>query len=750
MDGRSVVRWARSVVVGLGGLAVLAAAGTVPAVAAAPAAPAAVPPPAVAITTTPALQPAFDPTVPDYVSRCSTAAPVTVSVVAPAGTAVSVDGAEPRTGTFSVVVRRDVGQSFRIATYSAAGVSTHVVRCLPPDFPAVTATRTGAAQSEFVMVSAIATTSFGAPPAPLTNKYVAVVDGNGVPVWWFDTSGLNPPNVPATDFDRLPDGNFAFTYGGQGGGPVTPGGSFEIDLAGRVVRAMNAVGASQDGHELQVLPDGNFLIDAYPLRTGVDLRAIGGSADATIEDAEIQEVTPGGALVWKWDAFDHVPVTELEPSLWPEMAASPTADIYHLNALTYDAATGNVVTSLRHESGIYEISRTTGAIVWKLGGSLRAESLAIVGDPSGRPVGEHDIRMTADGQLTMFDNGAERAGNQFHPPRGVRYGIDPGAHTATFLEQITDPAVTTSTCCGSARRLDGGNWVIGWGQNDRVTETQPGGVPVTTLSFAGDLFPYRAIPLVPGTVSRDALRNGMDAQHPSGTISVGSVALRRGDSGSARLAVFPVTLSQPSTRPVTVNYVIGPDGTSQSASSPSDFAPVVGTVAFIPDASGLTPTVQYVATTVYPNPLVTATRSFAVTLTGPTGGYQIDHGTSGGALLGDPWPVAPLVSVGDALIWDGISGDARLVMVPVTLSRPAAGTVSVTLTTGGGTAVAGVDYLAPPTTTVTFAPGQTEQFAYVAALSRPVPGLAATVGLGLSNPQGGVALGKAAGAVIIG
>ena len=94
MAGSGTGRLAR-LVVGAVGVVVLVAAGGIGPVGAAsrvwrsPSAPVVTP---LQITTSPALQPAFDPTVPDYVSVCTAATPIVVSVVAPAGTTVSVDG----------------------------------------------------------------------------------------------------------------------------------------------------------------------------------------------------------------------------------------------------------------------------------------------------------------------------------------------------------------------------------------------------------------------------------------------------------------------------------------------------------------------------------------------------------------------------------------------------------------------------------------------------------------------------------
>ncbi|HKI91187.1 MAG TPA: hypothetical protein VJ986_02705, partial [Gaiellaceae bacterium] len=91
------------------------------------------------------------------------------------------------------------------------------------------------------------------------------------------------------------------------------------------------------------------------------------------------------------------------------------------------------------------------------------------------------------------------------------YAIDPVAHTATFLGEITDPAVTDSQCCGSARHLADGDWLISWGGNPVVGEYRSDGSPVFTLTFGDGLFSYRAVAVEHSKLSIAALRAGMDA-----------------------------------------------------------------------------------------------------------------------------------------------------------------------------------------------------------------------------------------------
>jgi hypothetical protein len=94
----------------------------------------------------------------------------------------------------------------------------------------------------------------------------------------------------------------------------------------------------------------------------------------------------------------------------------------------------------------------------------------------------------------------------------VRYRLDLTARTATLLEQVTDPGSNNSGCCGSARRLPGGNWVVGFGGTPGFTEQRPDGSRV--IRFTGT-FVYRAVPILPGRIAPSAFRAGMDAQYAS-------------------------------------------------------------------------------------------------------------------------------------------------------------------------------------------------------------------------------------------
>jgi hypothetical protein len=495
-----------------------------------------------AVTTQPALYPSFDPGVTDYVTRCTPGNPVGVTVSTEPGTEADVDGEGPRSGDFTSSVSLNAGQSFRIVATAGPATSTYYVRCLPSDFPSWSTVRNGTPQASFYVTTPSVSGGAG---------YVSFFDTNGVPLWW-----MNSPPAPV-DATFLPDGNVAWSHFPQ----ANPDGFEEHDLDGTFVRQVHAVSNGYtDPHDLQMLSNGDYLLAALAPRVA-DQTPCGGSSSGTINDIVLQEVSPEGAVVWSWDTADHIPLSEVPAMWWDQCRAG---DPYHYNAVE-SVGQDQVLISYRHLNAIYKVDVTTGEVVWKLGGLPTAKSLTIVGDPNDGFTGQHDIRSLGDGTITLHDNETRTA----NTPRAVRYAIDEQAKTATLVEAQTNSTIASSPCCGSARRLPGGNWVIFWGGTPTVTEQTPGGNTVFRLNGATS---YRAQPVTNG-LSATALRDGMDAQYPRGFT-------RPKWAGMMRIPLVPAyreCLAPNSTHGAPLSY----DSCSPPAGA-SDFL-TVGT----PDANGM-------------------------------------------------------------------------------------------------------------------------------------------------------------------
>lgn len=355
-----------------------------------------------AITTDPALYPTFQRAVIDYVNRCDPASPTDVSVNAPAGTTVSVDGQPARSGSFTTQVSQDVGDRFTLRVADDASTTTHHVRCLPQDFPPWRAERTGVTQSQYY--ATVLPLSFA--PA---GGYGILFDTNGVPVWWTEN------RKRTTLFSLLPNKHFGIE--------LIDGPAQELALDGSVVRSVDTVGGPSDFHDFILLPNGNYvLVTAQEELADLSVWGPPYEADTPVINHVFQEITPAGAVVWSWNAAEHIPVTETTTT-WraePEPVTG-LADPWHYNSVEW--AGDGIIISFRHLDAVYKVVKASGNIAWKLGGTTRPESLVVVDDPvftaGGSFSGQHDARLLPDGTVTVFDNGSRKG----RAPRDVRYRL---------------------------------------------------------------------------------------------------------------------------------------------------------------------------------------------------------------------------------------------------------------------------------------------------------------------------------------
>jgi Arylsulfotransferase (ASST) len=462
----------------------------------------AAPPTELSIAARPALYPAFAPDVTDYVTRCGSD-PVAFDVEAPEGTGVAVDGRTARSGRFSENVQLAAGQSAAI-TATAQGSQTFHVRCLPANFPTWTHERSGQPSQGWTVVSVVMGLS--------SAQYVVFFDNRGVPVWWY-----HPPGVLPFDAKLLSDDSVAFSEWSVNSFNANPARKYQVRrLDGTLVRTLQTVDVPTDFHELQELPNGNYLLVAYKPRDHVDLSAYGKSSDSTVLDAEIQEITPQGARVWNWNSKDHIDLDEtgrwwntLNPGPLPD--GRQAIDHLHINAVEPDG--DGVLLSMRHTDAIYRISRADGHVEWKLGGTNTPESLTVAGDraPPATLGAQHDVRRVPDGTVSVYDNGTGLG----RPPRAARFSIDTGAGTATLIESVADPDIPTSPCCGSARKLDSNGWLVAWGGQPVVAEYGVDGTRLVKLQINGASL-YRAVPVPAARLSAQQLRQAMDTMFPRG------------------------------------------------------------------------------------------------------------------------------------------------------------------------------------------------------------------------------------------
>jgi hypothetical protein len=442
----------------------------------------------VSFSSTPGIYTDFSPDLHDYVVRCNDG-PVTFQGHTALGWEAQVGSYPFLTGDFVEPVTMSAGEDV-VITVRPVGTDEsyrYYVRCLPNDFPTYSFTRYGPVTPKFFAVDDEYQAS--------GNRYAIVFNNQGVPVWWYP--------APAKGARVLADGNilWADRY-------ATPSSWAIHSLAGATVRTMTAVGGSgANPHDLQLLSNGGYQLGSYVRQSNVDTTAYGGAKHATVVNNELQQVDSHGKLVWDWHTDKHISLSETPDRIWKWVVTHPEGyDIAHWNSIEPDG--GSVIASFRNLDAVYKIQKSSGKIVWKLGGTKTSKRLTVKHDPRSYPLGaQHDARLLGDRTLTIFNNRTNLAQRR---PEADRFRINQQDRTATLLESITDPAVSTSYCCGSARRLSNGNWLIDWGQNNGIGGYKPNNQRTFFLKFDSG-FSYRAEPVPDGAASSEDFRDGMDA-----------------------------------------------------------------------------------------------------------------------------------------------------------------------------------------------------------------------------------------------
>lgn len=279
------------------------------------------------------------------------------------------------------------------------------------------------------------------------------------------------------DFNRQPNRNF--TYFSRVRGKY-----YELDT-NYVLRDSFYTGNGYltDLHELRVLPNRHALLMSYDKQV-VDMSQLipGGHPAALVTGLIIQEIDEFKNVVFQWRSWDHIPITDATR----ENLLAPQIDYIHGNAIELDND-GNLMISSRHLEEITKINRTTGNIIWRLGG--KKNEFLFTNDPS-RFSYQHGIRRLLNGNIILYDNG------NYHTPqvsRAVEYFLDEQEKIVTKVWEYKNTPIIYGYAMGFAQRLENGNTLIGWGAtNPTITEVKPDGSKTLEISLPQDVFTYRA------------------------------------------------------------------------------------------------------------------------------------------------------------------------------------------------------------------------------------------------------------------
>lgn len=399
---------------------------------------------------------------------------------------------------------------------------------LPADFPVISVTTPASNTADGLIFLA----TFNGAKKPL----LLIVDDKGEPVFYQQF----PAGIMLTDFKRQPNGNLTYF---QGVAAINGGdGVFhEMDTRYELTRTWQATNTMvADNHDLQILPNGNAMLIIYDKKEA-DFSAYGGLTNTIFIDCVIQEIRPDGNLAWEWRQSQHMTISDTY-----EIITGSIADPFHMNAVELDQD-GNVLISSRHLSEITKINRTTGEVIWRLGG--KQNEFTFTNDDGFSY--QHDIRRMPNGNITIWDNG-----NQKTPPysRAVEYEIDETNKVVTRTWEFRQTPDLYNFFMGNIQRLPNGNSFLGWGGfKNLLTEVGPDGskrFEMTVDAPAGWIyrafrFPWSATPATTPTLVLTDVVAGEPALHFSwnGATDVASYRVE----GWNRSKILTSTLTVPRT-----------------------------------------------------------------------------------------------------------------------------------------------------------------------------------------------------------
>lgn len=312
---------------------------------------------------------------------------------------------------------------------------------LPADLPAFSAG--GIAPSRGFVV-------FGA------GKYGLVIDNTGRVVWYHRF----PPDGPGLNFVAQPNGRYAARP------PAAPNATSlwqEVDPAGVVTRSFGCGGGlAPRFHDLIRASDDSYWIICDDVRT-MDLSALGGSSAARVTAAELQHVGADGTVRFRWNAFDHFDIADLDST----ERAGANVNWTHANAIAL-RPDGLLLASFRNLSEVTAINTFTGAIEWRLGGRHDEFGLAACCAPVFAR--QHGLRVTATGSLMFLDNLGTPGDS-----RVERYTVTPATHHAQKDAAFSATPAVIAMLGGSVQELANGNVLAAFGDGHRVEELDPTG-----------------------------------------------------------------------------------------------------------------------------------------------------------------------------------------------------------------------------------------------------------------------------------
>ncbi len=242
-----------------------------------------------------------------------------------------------------------------------------------------------------------------------------IVDNELTPVFYRKVEGT------IFDFKFQPDGELTYN--------IYPTKSYGMDSSGTPVNQFyTPAGITFDIHELRVLPDGSYyVLGKEHLTIDMSQYIEGGDTAAIVVAHDVIQMDANDNEIWRWRSIDHYDILDVDQ--YVDLTLHQI-DWTHSNSIEIDTD-GNILLSTRNFDEVTKIDRTTGDIIWRLGGERN--QFTFINDTRGFSR-QHSVRRLSNGNLILFDNG-----HYLIPEYSsvVEYEIDEQNFTATLVRRYT-------------------------------------------------------------------------------------------------------------------------------------------------------------------------------------------------------------------------------------------------------------------------------------------------------------------------
>lgn len=217
-----------------------------------------------------------------------------------------------------------------------------------------------------------------------------------------------------------------------------------------------------DGHDFLMIDLDHYILSGYIKETVNNIPNL--TQSSSVVFSYLQEVQ-NGAVIWDWKSIDYpelyaLTVTDADQNANDfENTNTDAPDYVHFNSMRINTD-GNLVCSFRHLNSIICLDRHSkqNQILWKLSG--KGDEFHLNEDEKSSC--QHYAVIDND-YISIFDNGNKSSNTHIRS-----YKLNMGNKTAQ-VKTYTVPG-KFSSACGSAQRIYGETYVIGWGitNNDAV------------------------------------------------------------------------------------------------------------------------------------------------------------------------------------------------------------------------------------------------------------------------------------------